>query len=450
MFREHRRGLLGLLQPQKAACVVPSGGLKTRNADCEYRFRPASDFYYLTGFREPDSILVLLPEAAEQQTVLFLRERDAKAETWTGRRLGVERACEELGVDAAHAIGEFWDRLPELLVGHQRIVHRMGNDPDQDRLLTEVVNELQQSHRKSGKLTPTEWLDPEASLHELRLVKDEAEVAEMRRASWISAEAHIAAMQAVEPGRNESEIDALLDYTFRRNGATGAAYNNIVAGGESACILHYIENDKALVDGELVLIDSGCEWNFYATDVTRTIPVSGRFSTEQKAIYELVLRAQKEAIELVRPGNTFVQVHDRAVGVLVLGLIELGLLAGPLEQELQSENYHRFYMHKTGHWLGLDVHDCGSYYHARADRKFEPGMAATVEPGLYIAADDSTVEARWRGIGVRIEDDILVTAGGHEILSAAIPKEVDEVEAICQGKPPGMKAGERRVANEAT
>lgn len=450
MFREHRRRLLELLQPQKAACIVPSGRLKTRNADCEYRFRPASDFYYLTGFREPDSILVLLPEAAEQRTVLFLRERDGQAETWTGRRLGVDRACKELGVDAAIAIGEFWDRLPELLFGHQRIVHRMGDDPDRDRLLTEVVSELQQSQRKSGMLTPTEWLDPEASLHELRLIKDEAEIAEMRRAAWISAEAHIAAMQAVEPGRNEAEIDALLDYTFRRNGGTGSAYNNIVAGGENACILHYIENNRALVDGELVLIDAGCEWNFYASDVTRTFPVSGRFSPEQKAIYELVLRAQKESIELVRPGNTLVQVHDHAVKVLVLGLIELGLLAGPLEKELQSEDYRRFYMHKTGHWLGLDVHDCGSYYHARADRKFEPGMATTVEPGLYIAADEPTVEARWRGIGVRIEDDILVTAGGIENLSAAIPKETDEVEAVCQGKLPRTEAGKRADANRRT
>ena len=445
MFADHRKRLLDRLHKDKACCIVPSGTLKARNADCDYRFRPASDFFYLTGFREPDSILVLLPEGPEK-AVLFLRENDKQAEIWNGRRLGVERAPDALEVDAAYAIDEFLDRLPQLLLGHEKLVHRMGEDPDQDKLLADVLAELRETSGKAGKTVPTAWVDPGDHLHEMRLFKSAGEAEEMRRASKVTREAHIAAMREAAPGMNEAEIDALLEYTFRRRGGTGSSYNNIVAGGANACILHYIENDQTLQEGDLLLIDAGCEWNFYASDVTRTFPVSGSFSQEQRAIYALVLKAQKAAIDVVRPGNTFAQVHDRAVEVLVQGLIELGLLEGPLDEELETANYRRFYMHKTGHWLGLDVHDCGAYTEApdangangaRAgggSRILAPGMVTTVEPGLYIAVDDTTVERRWRGIGVRIEDDILVTAEGHENLSAGIPKEIDEVEALCQGR----------------
>jgi len=435
MFGDHRKRLLERLHEQKACCIVSSGMPKARNADCDYRFRPASDFYYLTGFREPDSILVLLPEGPEQ-AVLFLRESDKQAEIWNGRRLGVERAPETLEVDAAHPIDEFAERLPELLLGHETLVQRMGEDPDQDRLLSDVLAELRETRGKAGRTVPTAWLDPGELLHEMRLFKDEKELEQMRRASRVTREAHIAAMREAAPGRNEAEIDALLEYTFRCRGGTGSAYNNIVAGGANACILHYVENDQPLKAGDLLLVDAGCEWNFYASDVTRTFPVSGSFSEEQRVIYALVLKAQKAAIELVRPGNTFTQLHERAVEVLVQGLIENGLLEGPLEEELEADSYRRFYMHKTGHWLGLDVHDCGAYTRDGSSRVLEPGMVTTVEPGLYIAVDDTSVERRWRGIGVRIEDDLLVTATGHENLSAEIPKEIDEIEALCQGCEP--------------
>jgi len=434
MFADHRKRLLDLLHKDKACCIVASGTLKARNADCDYRFRPASDFYYLTGFREPDSILVLLPESVER-TVLFLRENDKHAEIWNGRRLGIERAPDALGVDAAFSIDEFWDRLPELLVGHGRVIQRMGEEPERDRLLGDVLSELRETSGKAGKTVPTSWSGPDELLHEMRLFKSAGEVEEMRRASRITHEAHIAAMREAAPGKNEGEIDALLEYTFRRRGGTGCSYSNIVAGGKNACILHYIENDQPLRNGDLLLVDAGCEWNFYASDVTRTFPVSGSFSSEQRAIYQLVLKSQKQAIDLVRPGNTYAQVHERSVEVLVQGLIELGLLAGPLENELEEGNYRRFYMHKTSHWLGLDVHDCGAYYRNEKPRVFEPGMVTTVEPGLYIGADDTTVERKWRGIGVRIEDDILVTPEGHENLSAAIPKEIDDVEAACRATP---------------
>ena len=256
----------------------------------------------------------------------------------------------------------------------------------------------------------------------------------MRRAAEISCEAHVAAMRAVAPGKNEAELDAVLEYTFRRRGATGSAYTSIVAGGANACILHYVENDRPLRDGDLVLVDAGSEWDFYASDVTRTFPVNGRFSTEQRALYELVLAAQKAAIALVRPGANAVEVHERAVAVLVEGLIDLGLLAGTPAEIVEKGLYRRFYMHRTGHWLGLDVHDCGAYHVGGKPRPFVPGMVQTVEPGLYVSPDDETVEPRWRGIGIRIEDDLLVTADGHEVLTAGIPKEADELEALCREK----------------
>jgi Xaa-Pro aminopeptidase len=430
MFREHRERFLEVLEREGAAALVFTGSSKIRNHDSEYRFRPHSDFWYLTGFREPDAVLVVVPRATEARSVLFLNERDRAAETWTGRRLGVEAAPASLGVDRALPVSELWQRLPELLVGHERIVHRFGDDGERDRRLLEVVGALTARERR-GRLVPREWVDPAASLHELRLFKDASELACMRRAAAVSAEAHRAVLRAGRPNVNESELDALLDYTFRRRGGTGSAYGNIVAGGANACILHYRENDRRLVDGELCLVDAGCEWDFYASDVTRTFPVNGRFSVEQRALYELVLAAERRAIERIRPGGTQVEVHETALGVLVDGLIALGLLTGTREQALESESYRRFYMHRTGHWLGLDVHDVGAYWVNEKPRPFEPGMVTTVEPGVYVAEDDDTVEPRWRGIGIRIEDDVLVTTAGHEVLTADVPSAPDEVEAAC-------------------
>jgi Xaa-Pro aminopeptidase len=430
MFREHRERFLERLASEGAAAVVPTGAPRIRNHDSEYRFRPHSDFYYLTGFREPDAVLVLVPDHAEARAVLFLNEKDREAETWTGRRLGVADAPRVLGVERAYPLGELWRRLPELLPGHGKIVHALGQDAAFDRELIAAVGAARGKGRAARAL-PREWVEPALLLHELRLRKDEAELERMRAAARVTAEAHRAVMRAARPGVNEAELDALLEYTFRRRGGTGAAYGNIVAGGANACILHYRENDRELAKGELCLVDAGCEWDFYASDVTRTFPVGGRFSPEQRALYELVLRAQEAAIARVRPGATQDEVHASAVEVLVDGLLELGLLPGTRAAALEQHAYRRFYMHRTGHWLGLDVHDCGLYALDGRPRPFEPGMVTTVEPGLYVAPDDESVEPRWRGIGIRIEDDLLVTPEGHEVLTREIPKAPEELESLC-------------------
>jgi len=434
MFQAHRERFLARLAAEQAAAIVPTGAVKIRNHDSEYRFRPRSDFYYLTGFREPDAVLVLVPHHAEARSVLFLNEKDREAETWTGRRLGVADAPRTLGVERAHPLGELWTRLAELLPGHARIVYGFGQDAAFDQQLLAHVAGLQQKSR-APRVAPHQWLEPALSLHELRLKKDEAELERMRAAARVSAEAHRLVMCAARPGVNEGELDALLEYTFRRRGGTGSAYGNIVAGGANACILHYRENDRALRAGELCLVDAGCEWDFYASDVTRTFPVGGRFSREQRALYELVLRAQEAALACIRPGATQDEVHDAAVGQLVDGLLALGLLSGTRAQALEEKAFRRFYMHRSGHWLGLDVHDCGLYTLAGAARPFEAGMVTTVEPGLYVAPDDESVEPRWRGIGIRIEDDVLVTASGHEILTRDVPRTPAEIEHLCAEAP---------------
>ena len=433
MHREVRARFLDLLSQEDACALIPTGTPPTRNNDCEYLFRPHSDFFYLTGFREPDSVLLLLSRNEELSTVLFLRERNPKDETWTGRRLGTERAAEALGVDAAYDIDEMWERLPELLKGHRRLVYRLGDDEARDRDLIQIVGDLRRMAR-AGTVAPTEWVDPDPSLHELRLIKTKAEEQLMRKAAAITAEAHVAAMAAAQPGVNECEIDALIGYTFQRHGSPGSAYSNIVAGGENACILHYVENNQPLRAGDLLLIDAGCEWEYYASDVTRTFPVSGTFSEEQRALYSVVLEAQKAAIAVTKPGVTFETLHRTALAKLVEGLVDLGLLEGSVEELIEDKAYSRFYMHSTSHWLGLDVHDCGTYWSKTGSRPLEVGMVLTVEPGLYIAVDDETVDERWRGIGIRIEDDLLVTENGHDVLSDAIPKEIDEVEAACRGR----------------
>ncbi len=432
LYSRNRDRLLESLEEGTTAAIFATGTPPIRNHDCEYRFRPDSDFWYLTGFDEPDAVLVLLPGKGER-SVLFLQEKNPKEEVWTGRRLGTEAARSELGVDAAYPIDELWSRLPDLLAGYSRVVYRTGRDEARDRRMMELGAALRMKVR-GGVVAPSEWLDPAPFVHEMRLVKSPDEIALMRRAAGITAEAHGAAMREAGPGVNESVIDGLLEYTYRKHGSTGPAYTNIVAGGANACVLHYIRNGCELRDGDLLLIDSGAEWDYYASDVTRTFPVNGTFGAEQRAVYELVLDAQKAAIEHTRPGNTFVSVHDVATRVLVEGMVELGWLDCSTEEALENESYKRFYMHRTGLWLGLDVHDCGSYYVEGESRILAPGMVTTVEPGIYIAPDDDTVDKRWRGIGVRIEDDVAVTEDKNEVLTAAIPKEVDEVEAACRGE----------------
>jgi Xaa-Pro aminopeptidase len=378
---------------------------------------------------------VLLPGVTpkDDKSILFLRERDPLMETWNGRRLGLERAPAALEIDEAKDIKSLWSELPKILSDWERIVYRTGQDNDTDRKLLECVSALRQRAR-GGVEPPVELLDTAPFVHELRLFKTEEEIEEMRRAAEITTEAHNEAMRQTQPGWNECEVDALIDFTFRRRGGTGAAYNNIVAGGDNACILHYVENDQPLKDGDLLLIDAGCESSYYASDVTRTFPVNGSFSPEQRAVYEAVLASQVSTIEGLAPGVSFDWMHKRALEGIVDGLLSIGLLKGTRESVIADRSYERFYMHKAGHWLGLDVHDCGAYFIDGESRLLEEGMVLTVEPGIYIAEDDETVEERWRGIGVRIEDDILITKDGNENLTDGIPKGVDEVEAMCRGE----------------
>jgi Xaa-Pro aminopeptidase len=394
-YREHRARFLARLEREGAAAIVPTGAPLVRNGDSEHRFRPHSDFWYLTGFREPDAVLVLVPAGEGPRSVLFVNERDRDAETWTGRRLGVEAAPAALGVDAAYPRSELFERLPELLPGHSSLVFGLNAHGEFGREIVDVVGDLQQNSR-APRPAPHRWVEPALWLHEQRLRKSAGELALMRRAARVSVEAHSKVMAAARPGGNERELEALLDFTFRGRGGTGAAYGNIVAGGANACILHYV--------------------------------------------YDVVLAAERSAIARVRPGGTQDEVHDAAVAALVDGLLEHGLLTGSREEALEARSYRRFYMHRTGHWLGLDVHDCGAYAVDGTARPLEPGMVTTVEPGLYVAEDDETVEPRWRGIGIRIEDDVLVTADGHEVLTAALPTDAAEVEALCRDGSPAVGA----------
>lgn len=437
MYQTHREQLLETLKASRTAAIIPTSPTRTRNHDCDFRFRPTSDFWYLTGFAEPGSVLVLLPDGTSDddslRSILFLRERDPLLETWNGRRLGIERAPDALGLDEARDIEDLWDALPELLKGYENIMYRAGEDEARDRDVMSVLGKLRGKAR-GGVQPPLALCDPLDTLHEQRLFKTGDEIAVMRRAAQITCEAHKGAMALTKPGVNECEVDAFLDYTFRKNGSTGQAYTSIVAGGANACILHYIENDQELKDGDLLLIDAGAEMEYYASDVTRTFPVNGTFSAEQRDIYELVLESELAAIEAIKPGIPHKQVHTTALGVLVRGLLRLGLLKGDEESVMKDESYRRFFMHGTSHWLGLDVHDCGAYNAGKDSRPIAAGMVFTVEPGLYIDPEDETVEARWRGIGVRIEDDVLVTETGYDVLTAAIPKTVEEVEAACSGR----------------
>ncbi len=435
--RARRRRLLAALE-DGAVAVVATAAAHLRNGDNEFRFRPDSDFHWLTGFSEPNALLVLCKGRSEGEQVLFLQPRHREQEIWTGRRLGVERACATLGVDEAHAIDELDALLPKLLKGRDPLHYRTGLRPDLDARVLGMVNALRTRVREQNP-SPGRIVDPSLLLHEMRVTKDAHELAAMRRAAAITADAHVAAMKATTPGRREYEIEALVEGEFRRQGAGGPAYPSIVASGANATILHYHENDRRMEAGDLLLLDAGCEFDCYAADVTRTWPVGGRFTPAQRNVYSLVLAAQHAAIAAVKPGASVNEAHDVAVRVLIDGLRGLALLPGSAEEILASRSFRRFYMHRTGHWLGMDVHDVGDYFArggaANEHRRLEPGMVVTVEPGLYFAEDDATIPAEYRGIGVRIEDDVLVTASGNEVLTLACPKEVADLEALVGARP---------------
>ncbi len=409
--------------------VFPAAPPRVRSNDTEYRYRPESDLFYLTGFGEPDSVAVLAPEHPDHKFVLFVRPRDPEREVWDGKRAGVGGAMAEYGADAAYPISELEARLPEYLDGRERLFYRLGRDEDFDLRIIRMLNTYRTSRRAKGP-GPSSILDPGEIVHEMRLIKSDTDVALMRRAIEISADAHRAAMAAARPGMYEYELEALIEYTFRRSGASGPSYSSIVGSGPNATTLHYVENTRRIGENELVLVDAGAEYACYAADITRTWPASGRFTEEQRAIYEIVLAAQTGAIEMSKPGITMQDVHDFCVRTIADGLVRLGLLEGPVEKVIEAETYKKFYMHKTGHYLGMDVHDVGKYRQGEEWRPLAAGMVMTVEPGIYIAEDCPDVDERWRGIGVRIEDDVLITETGHEVLSAGAPKTVQDLESI--------------------
>lgn len=407
--------------------VIAQAPEVTRNRDTHYPYRHDSYFYWLTGFPEPEAVVVLLAGRRPRQ-VLFCRDKDPERETWDGHRYGPKAAAEVFGFDAAYPIAQLDRRMPRYLADQPALYVILGRDPAWDTRVLGWVNAVRAKTRR-GVRAPERMIEARALLDEMRLIKDELELAHMRRAAAISVAAHRRAMRAAAPGRHEYEIEAELLYEFRRQGAAAPAYTPIVASGANACVLHYTANDQPLKDGDLLLIDAGAEYAGYAADITRTFPVNGRFSGPQRAVYEIVLAAQAAAIDAVRPGTGWNVPHEVAVRILTQGLKDLKILKGELDGLIESEAYKPFYMHRTGHWLGMDVHDAGEYKLDKQWRPLLPGMTCTVEPGLYLRADDERVPKAYRGIGIRIEDDVLVTAAGCEVLTLDAPKAVAEIEA---------------------
>jgi len=430
VYARRREELMRRLGP-KAVALVHGTRPARRNSDVEHKYRAPSDLLYLTGFGEPESFAVIAP-GRDEKFVMFVRPRDPERETWTGRRLGVEGAVAKLGADMAHPVGELPEKLKALLDGADELHYLPGDEREVDQLVIDAVRALRDEERR-GRRAPKRLVDLRATLHEMRLVKDEDALEKLRRAVDITAEAHLAAMRAARPGVYEYEVEALIDYTFRRRGGTGPGYGTIVGGGANATILHYVDNQDPLRQGDLLLIDAGGEYQGFTADVTRTFPVGAKFAPAQRRVYDVVLEAQERCIELCIPGATIDGIHQSAVEILTAGMVDLGLLQGEAAQLIENNAYRRYYMHRTSHWLGLDVHDVGSYTAGSEPRKLVPGMVLTIEPGLYVAADDRLVAEEYRGIGVRIEDDVLVTDGAPDVLTRAIPKHPDELEAIVTG-----------------
>ena len=432
-FSKRRQQLMAMMSPGSVA-VIPGAKQQRRNRDIQYLFRQDSDFFYLTGFAEPEALLVLAPGREHGETILFCADRDVHAERWDGERLGPERATQMLGVDDAFPYADMEDILPGLLEGPERIYITLGEYPEFDaRLLGWVANI--RKREAGGAHPPGEFTELKHLLHEQRLYKSAKEVKLMRRAAEITTEAHLRAMRVCEPGMRESQLEAELTYEFMRNGARSPAYPCIVGGGHNACVMHYVENTATLKKNDLVLIDAGCEYEHYAADVTRTFPVSGKYSPTQRSIYDVVLAANEAAIACCRPGEHFNAPHEAAVRVMVEGLLALKLLMGDLETLITTEAYKEFCPHKTSHWLGIDVHDVGDYRIDTSWRELEPGMVLTIEPGIYIPFDKSTehLPGKYRGIGVRIEDDVLITKSGCEVLTAGVPKIATDIEAVMAG-----------------
>lgn len=430
IYAARRAAVMAALGP-RAVAIVAALPERLRNGDARYGFRQHSDLYYLTGFAEPECVLVLRPGADTERVVMFVRPRDPELEVWDGRRAGIEGACARHGADAAYPIAELDQRLWQLAANVDELHYSLGLDDAMDLRIAGVIARLRRSEKK-GHRPPRALVDPRASLHELRLHKRPEEVRLLATAAEITCEAHVAAMRLGRPGVREHELEAVIDYTFRKRGGNGPGYNTIVGSGENATILHYVDNDRELRDGDLVLVDAGCEYDNYTADVTRTFPASGTFTGAGREVYELVLDTQRSAIAMCAPGVTLDQIHDHCVRRLTDGMIRLGLLSGSVDDRIADASFKRFYMHGTSHWLGMDVHDVGAYTRGGVARPLAPGMVITVEPGLYIAADAPGVPDALRGIGVRIEDDVLITDLAHEVLTAACPTSIPDVEAACR------------------
>jgi Xaa-Pro aminopeptidase len=429
-FARRRRQLMQMAG-EDAVLLVAAAPERMRNADAAWPYRQDSDFHYLAGFPETDAVLALLPGRRHGEAVLFCREHDPERERWHGQSIGTERAVADYGMDDAVAIEDIDDILPGMIEGRGRVYCHFGREPAFDAQLLGWMRRLRQL--RGGGVVPKEFVALGHLLHDLRLYKSRAELKLMRASAAIAVDAHLAAMQVAVPGRHEYEVEAELLRVVRSCGAV-PAFAPIVAGGANACVMHYQSNRATLRDGELLLIDAGAELDCYASDISRTFPVSGRYSREQRALYEVVLAAQLAAIDEVRPGRPFGAAHTAAVRVLAEGLCELGLLKGDADTAIADGSYRRYFPAKTGHWLGLDVHDVGDYRVDGESRLLEPDMVLTVEPGLYVPPDDRSVAERWRGIGIRIEDDVAVTRDGNEVLTAAVPKEAEAIEALLAGR----------------
>ncbi|RBA33506.1 MULTISPECIES: Xaa-Pro aminopeptidase [Acinetobacter] len=427
---KQRRDHLAQKMGANSVAIIATRAEMYRNRDADYKYRADSSFYYLTGFAEPEAVAVLetFAEGETYRYSLFCRERNREMEIWNGYRAGVEGAVEIYGADEAFAIDLLDQEIIAKLLNKDRLYFRIGHQAEFDARVSQWIQKADAQQRR-GSTSPAEVIQLDRLIDEMRLKKSAQEIELIQIASNISADAHTRAMQSVKPEMMEYALEAELNYIFGKNGCV-PAYNSIVGGGENACILHYVENNKPLKDGDLVLIDAACEYEFYASDITRTFPVNGKFSPEQKALYNIVLDAQLAAIDATRIGNHYKYPHEVAVKILTQGLVDLGLLSGNVAELVENEAFRQFFMHGTGHWLGMDVHDVGAYKHGEDWRAYEAGMVVTVEPGLYVAPDDETVDAKWRGIGIRIEDDIVVTENGPLVLTKNVVKTVEEIEQL--------------------
>ena len=430
-YSARRKELMSLMHSNSIA-IISAAPEKVRSRDTHYPYKQNVNLSYLCGFPEPESVLVLIPGRAQGEMVLFCRDKDLLRETWDGYREGPEGAVSNFGADDAFPIADIDDILPNLIEGKDRLYYAIGKDPEFDRHLMDWVNHVR-NQRGNGALPPGEFVDLDHFINEMRLFKTAGELKIMRKAAEISVSAHSRAMKASKPGLFEYQLQAEIEHEFAVHGSAGAAYTSIVGGGKNGCILHYIENRDALKDGDLVLIDAGCEYQNYAADITRTFPVNGKFSDEQAAIYDIVLQAQTDAIAVIGPGIEYNKTNEATVLAITQGLVDLGILHGDVDELIASEAHREFYMHGAGHWLGMDVHDVGDYKIDGQWRVYEPGMVVTIEPGIYIAPGNPNVDKKWHGIAVRIEDDIVVTKDGNENITAGVPKKRDEIEALMTG-----------------